>query len=294
MPVSSAEQPMPSYSLLERLLFPSVRFRPERLTEELRGKTVLITGASSGIGEQVAYLLRDIPVHLILVARRTDRLLDVQRALATGAATVTVVTADLRAPDDLDRLIDVIHALPAGLDVFVSNAGLSIHRTLAASLDRFHDFERTMAINYFAPVRLLLAVLPLLRQNQGQVVNVSTINARLLPMPDWSAYQASKTAFDSWLRSSSIELRQSGVSVTTFYLPLVRTEMIRPTTAYDRMPAMTPVHVAKMIARSMYSKQKAWRPWWLPPGELASVLFRRPIEEVLLWRRGRRSRDADR
>lgn len=294
MPGSPEEQSMSPYTLMERLLFPSVRFCPERLTEELRGKTVLITGSSSGIGEQVAYLLRDIPVHLILVARRTERLLNVQQALSAGSATVTVVTADLRVTGDLDRLIGVIHALPEGLDVFVSNAGLSIHRTLAASLDRFHDFERTMAINYNAPVRLLLAVLPILQKNQGHVINVSTINARLLPMPDWAAYQASKTAFDSWLRSSSVEMRQSGVAVTTFYLPLVRTDMIRPTAAYDRMPAMSPVHVAKMIARSMYTKQNAWRPWWLPPGELASVLFRRPIEDVLLWRRERGTRNASR
>ncbi|WP_052461609.1 SDR family NAD(P)-dependent oxidoreductase [Sporosarcina koreensis] len=292
MPRSPFGQPSQPYTFAERLLFPRTRLHSGRLAEELYGKTVLITGASSGIGEQMAYLLGELPVHLILVARRTDRLLAVQQRLEDGPATVTVVTADLRAPDELDRLVDVLLALPRGLDVFISNAGLSINRTLAASLDRFHDFERTMAINYFVPVRLLLALVPLLQQNQGQIINMSTINARLLPMPDWAAYQASKTAFDSWLRSSSAELRQSGISVTTFYLPLVRTEMIRPTAAYDRMPAMCPVEAAKQIARSLYTKRKTWHPWWLPAGELASVLFRRPIEHGL--ERRRRTRDADR
>ncbi|MGG0642574.1 SDR family NAD(P)-dependent oxidoreductase [Sporosarcina gallistercoris] len=280
------------YSFIEKLLFKPVRFNSTKLAQELRGKTILITGASSGIGEQVAYLLQDYPVHLILVARRKENLLRIQEKIEKNKATVTVFTADLRVDDELGGLIDLIQSLPGGLDIMVSNAGLSIHRSIYESLDRYHDFERTMAINYFAPVKMLLSFIPLLEKNNGQVINVSTINSLLIPFPGWAAYQASKTAFDNWLRSVAIELQRNGVSATSIYLPLVKTDMIRPTAAYDRMPAMCPKHVAIIICKSMYTKRKLYRPWWLPFGQLSSVLFRRTIEIGMQKMSGRRDRHA--
>ena len=277
-----------TYNFLERILFQPTYFNLNKLQQELSGKTVLITGASSGIGEQVAYILKDINVHLILVARREKNLLLIKNEIEKYKASVTIYKADLRIEKDLDGLIRLIQELPDGLDVVISNAGLSINRSIYKSLDRYHDFQRTMAINFFAPVKMLLSLIPLLERNKGHIVNVSTINSLLIPIPNWAAYQASKTAFDIWLRSIAIELQQKSVSTTSIYLPLVKTDMIRPTVAYNHMPAMCPNHVAKIICKSLYTKRKKYRPWWLIFGQVSSILFRSFLERMMLREIGRR------
>lgn len=265
---------MYQYSFLEKCLFSPTYMNENKLRDKLKGKTVLITGASSGIGEQIAYHLADINCHLILVARREEKLLAMKSEIEKKAAIVSIYRADLRNKEEMEGLLTFIHQLPDGLDIVVSNAGLSIRRSIHGSLDRYHDFTRTMAINYFAPVQLLLSTIPLLERNQGQVINISTVNALLIPIPYWAAYQASKSAFDTWLRSVAPELNASGISTTSIYLPLVRTEMILPTAAYDKMPAMSATHVAKIICKSMYTKRKKYQPWWLIFGQLASVFLR--------------------
>lgn len=264
---------MYQYSFLEKCLFSPTYMNENKLRDKLKGKTVLITGASSGIGEQIAYHLADINCHLILVARREEKLLAMKSEIEKKAAIVSIYRADLRNKEEMEGLLTFIHQLPDGLDIVVSNAGLSIRRSIHGSLDRYHDFTRTMAINYFAPVQLLLSTIPLLERNQGQVINISTVNALLIPIPYWAAYQASKSAFDTWLRSVAPELNASGISTTSIYLPLVRTEMILPTAAYDKMPAMSATHAAKIICKSMYTKRKKYQPWWLIFGQLASVFL---------------------
>lgn len=275
---------MRKYSIVERILFPQANLNRKKLKEMLDGKTVLITGASSGIGEELAYFLADVNVHMILVARRQDKLLSMKSAIERKAAAVSVYGADLRNDEEIEGLIKFIHQLPNGLDIVVSNAGKSIHRSINDSLDRFHDFSRTMSINYFAPVKLLLSVIPLLKKSKGHIINISTVNVLLLPVPYWAAYQASKSAFDVWFRSAGIELNMDGIATTSIYLPLVRTPMIEPTPAYEKMPAMCPRHVCMIICRSMITKRKIYRPWWLIFGQLASVLFRRILELPLFWR----------
>jgi short-subunit dehydrogenase len=282
---------MHSYSLFEHFLFPPIFLNVQKLGREVKGKTILITGASSGIGEQLAYLLAEMNVHLILVARREDKLLAMKSKIETKAAKISAFPADLRNQKEMEGLLTFLHQLPDGLDIVVSNAGHSIRRSIYESLDRYHDFTRTMAINYFAPVQLLLSTLPLLEKNQGHIINVSTVNALLLPLPHWAAYQASKTAFDTWFRSAAPELNMMGISTTSIYLPLVRTPMILPTAAYQKLPAMSPEYVARMIGNSIYTKRKTYKPWWLIFGQLASVLFRRYWEfstpRTLRKKRGR-------
>lgn len=178
-------------------------------------------------------------------------------------------------------MLAFLHQLSDGLDVVVSNAGISINRPLAQSLDRYHDFTRTMALNYFAPVKLLLSLIPLLAKKNGHIINVSTINALLLPVPYWAAYQASKTAFDTWLRSAEPELKIKKICVTSIYLPLVKTPMIEPTIAYRTAPAMSPVHVSEIIGHALYSKRKVYKPWWLIFGQWASVSFRTPLAFII-------------
>lgn len=275
---------MQKYGFIERILFPPTYLNRKKLKDMLNGKTVLITGASSGIGEQLAFFLADINVHMILVARRREKLMSMKSEIEKKAATVSIYSADLRNNEEIEGLLAFIHQLPNGLDFVVSNAGKSINRSINDSLDRFHDFSRTMAINYFAPVKLLLSVIPILKKRKGHIINISTVNALLIPIPHWAAYQASKTAFDVWFRSAGIELKPAGITTTSIYLPLVRTPMIEPTHAYEKMPAMSPEHVCSIICRSMITKRKIYRPWWLIFGQLASVLFRRILELPLFWR----------
>lgn len=265
---------MHKYNFLESLLFSRTYLNKKKLRSKLEGKTILITGASSGIGEQLAYLLADINAHLILVARSGEKLSKMKSEIEKKAVKVSIFKADLRNKEEMEGLLEFIHQLPDGLDVVVSNAGISINRSINNSLDRYHDFTRTMAINYFAPVQLLLSVIPLLEKKKGQVINISTVNALLIPFPYWAAYQASKSAFDTWFRSAAPELNVMGISTTSIYLPLVRTPMILPTAAYQKMPTMCPNHVAKIICKTMYTKRKKYSPWWLIFGQLASLFFR--------------------
>ncbi len=255
-------------------MFPPTYLNTKKLKDQLAGKSVLITGASSGIGEQLTYQLANINGHLILTARRGEKLLKIKNELEKKAVKVSTFQADLRNQDEMEGLLKFLHQLPNGLDIVVNNAGHSIKRSIYESLNRYHDFTRTMSINYFASVQLLLSVIPLLKKNQGQMINISTINALLAPVPYFAAYQASKSAFDVWVRSVSPELKAAGIATTTIYLPLVRTPMIQPTIAYQNMPAMSPEHAAKIILKSMYTKKKKYQPWWLLFGQFVSVFLR--------------------
>jgi len=281
---------MPTYRLLEYVLFPPSLFNERKLRRQLEGKTVLITGASSGIGEQLAYLLADTKVYLILVARREDKLVAMKGTIEMKAARVSVFPADLRNEEDMEGLTRFLHRLPDGLDIVVSNAGHSIKRSIHQSLDRYHDFTRSMAINYSAPVQLLLSMIPLLEEKQGHIINVSTVNVLLHPLPEWAAYQASKAAFDTWFLSVAQELNMTGISTTSIYLPLVRTPMILPTTSYQKLPAMSPQHVARIIGKSLYTHKITYKPWWLIVGQLASILFRRYLEFSMSRRLRKRER----
>jgi short-subunit dehydrogenase len=135
-----------------------------------------------------------------------------------------------------------------------------------------------MALNYFAPVKLALSLIPQLVQHQGQIVTISAANVLLIPAPKWSAYQASKIAFDQWLRSVSPELRAKQVAVSHIYLPLVKTRMIEPTEAYKNFPAMSAEHAAKIVCKQIITRNRKFKPWWLIFGEIGSLVFRSPIE----------------
>ncbi|MBP7175593.1 MAG: SDR family NAD(P)-dependent oxidoreductase [Thermoclostridium sp.] len=266
---------MHRYGLLEHILFPPVFLSKEKLRRKLAGKTIVITGASSGIGASLACALAGYPVHLVLIARSQDKLHSIKDEIEKQNARVSFFCADLRNRDEMAKLIDFLKQLPEKPDFFISNAGKSIRRSIHESLDRFHDFTRTMAVNYFAPVELLLSLIPLLCEKRGKVINISSTSVLLLPIPRWSAYLASKTAFDVWLRSITPEIRSLGISTSSIYFPLVKTSMILPTKEYQKMPAMSPEHAARIIIRAMTTNRRIFRPWWLFFGQVASVLFRR-------------------
>lgn len=270
-----------SYTLLEFLLFLPTRLNEEKLKREVEGKTILITGASFGIGEQLAFHLAKTGANLILVARTEEKLVKIKDKIEQQGGKVRIFACDLTKPDEVEKLLNELKILPKGIDILVNNAGKSIRRPIYESLDRFHDFQRTMGLNYFAPVQLLLSLIPVLEKNKGQIINISAVNVLLIPAPFWAAYQASKTAFDQWFRCVSAEVNARNIKTTSIYLPLVKTRMIEPTKAYKNAPAMSPDHVASIICKTIYTKRRKHSPWWLIFGQLASVIFRYPIELLM-------------
>jgi short-subunit dehydrogenase len=270
-----------------KLVFsPFLGFNRAKLQNQLAGKTVLITGASYGIGECLVESLAETKAHLLLVARTAEKLVQVRQRVEAKGGRADVYPCDLRNVDQVRALLEEFHQLPNGIDIFVNNAGHSIRRSVFDSVDRLHDFTRTMNVNYIGPVQLMLSLIPVLVARQGHVINVSAVNVLLAPMPKWAAYQASKTAFDQWFRCVAPELNARGVRTTTIYLPLVRTRMIEPTKAYKNIPAMQPEHVAQLICKAILSRKRTYAPWWLILGQLASVLFRWPWE-VLVSKRSK-------
>jgi short-subunit dehydrogenase len=266
------------------LFFPFLWFSRSKLQKRLAGKTVLITGASFGIGESAALCLAQTKAHLLLVARTADKLLQVKQKIETKGGRADVFSCDLSDATAVQALLQQLLQLPNGVDVVISNAGKSIHRSIFDSLDRLHDFSRTMHLNYFGPVQLLLALIPTLVARKGHIINISAVNVLLASPPKWAAYQASKTAFDQWFRCIGPELNARGVVTTSIYLPLVRTRMIEPTKEYTNAPAMQPEQVASLICRAINSRRRSYAPWWLKPAELASVLLRWPWEVLMTWR----------
>lgn len=271
------------------LFFPLLWYDRRRLRAVLAGRTVCITGASFGIGESVALLLADAGARLVLIARTADKLEKVQQQVRERGGQAEIFACDLTDSAAVQQLLQQLSELPGGIDILISNAGKSIRRSLFDSVDRFHDFTRTAALNYLAPVQLVLGLTPLLLSSGGQVINVSAINVLLIPPPKWSAYQASKAAFDHWFRSIGPELNSRGVATTSIYLPLVRTRMIEPTAHYRRYPAMQPEQVACVICRAIVSRRRSYKPWWMPVAEVTCLLLRWPIEILMTWilRRGR-------
>lgn len=272
---------------MKLLFFPIMWFSRPRLRRRLAGKTVLITGASYGIGECLAERLAETGARLLLVARTAEKLDEVRRRVVARGGRAEVFPCDLT---DAAAVEALLRELPGEIDVVVSNAGKSIRRSIFDSLDRAHDFSRTMSLNYHGPVRLLLALIPGLVARRGHAINISAVNVLLAPPPRWAAYQASKTAFDQWFRCVGPELNARGVGTTSIYLPLVRTRMIAPTKEYERMPALRPEEAADLICRAITTRRRSYAPWWMLPAQLASVLLRWPWEALNTARARRRLR----
>jgi len=213
---------------------------PRSLHSAVDGRTVMVTGASSGIGRAAAVEIGRAGGTVLLVARTTARLEDAAREIAASHGQAEVYSADLSAERSIDELLERVLAEHPRIDVLVNNAGRSIRRSLALSYGRFHDFERTMQLNYFGPVKLILGLLPDMRERRsGQIVNVSTLGVQT-NAPRFSAYIASKAALDAFTRVAAAECADDGVQFTTIHMPLVRTPMSAPTKLYDRFPVLTP------------------------------------------------------
>ena len=239
----------------ERNLDPDL-FVDHSLEGNAGGKIVLITGASSGIGKTSALRLAQAGAHVLLVARSADKLEETAAEIAELGGMATIYQADASNLEDCDRLIDEVLKNHGFVDILINNAGRSIRRSLELSYDRFHDFERTMQINYFGAVRLTMGLLPSMSENKkGHVINMSSISA-LTPSPRFSAYVASKSALDAWTRAAAVEYSDRNVRFTTINMPLVRTPMISATSIYDSMPVLTPDEAADMVVEAVIKKPK--------------------------------------
>ncbi|MGZ4581238.1 MAG: SDR family oxidoreductase [Nocardioidaceae bacterium] len=228
--------------------------RDEEVVAALNGKTVVITGASSGIGRVTAYKVAQAGGVPVLVARGKDKLEDARAEIEAAGGTAHVYACDLSDLEAIDALCEQLRNDLDSVDFVVNNAGRSIRRSLALSHDRFHDFERTMQLNYFGAIRLVMGLLPTMREQQrGHVVNVSSIGVQTNP-PRFSAYVASKAALDAWSNVVSSELVGDGVSFTTIHMPLVKTPMIAPTKIYKKFPAISPAQAADIVVDALVDR----------------------------------------
>ena len=219
-------------------------YRPGQRDVDLAGKRILITGASSGIGAAAAGKFARRGATVVVVARRKELLDDVaERILADGgdALAIDCDLADLEAVDALAARVEEI----GGVDILVNNAGRSIRRPLAESLERWHDVERTMTLNYYSPLRLIRGLAPgMLERGDGHIINVATWGVLSESSPLFAVYNASKSALSAVSRVIETEWAHRGVHSTTLYYPLVATPMIAPTKVYDGLPALTPAEAA--------------------------------------------------
>jgi short-subunit dehydrogenase len=226
------------------------------LSGAVRGKTVLITGASSGIGASAARQIGGAGGTILLVARTREKLQEVADEVAEEGGKAYVHPADLSDIDDIDRMANEVLESHGHVDILVNNAGKSIRRSVDRSYDRFHDYQRTMQLNYFAPVKLILDLLPTMRdRGSGHIINISSIGLQV-NTPRFGAYVASKAALDAFSRSIGPEIIGDGVHVTTIYMPLVRTPMIAPTKAYDHVPTLSPEQAGDLIAEAIRKRPK--------------------------------------
>jgi NAD(P)-dependent dehydrogenase (short-subunit alcohol dehydrogenase family) len=240
------------------------------LSKAVRGRVVMVTGASSGIGKSAALKIADAGATVLLVARTPEKLEATQDQIAAEGGRAYIHRCDLSDFEDIDRMAEEVLEQHGHVDILVNNAGRSIRRSIALSYDRPHDFERTIQLNYLGAVRLILKLLPVMRaRRSGQIINVSSIGVQT-NTPRFSAYVASKSALDAFSRSIASEIIDDNVHITTIHMPLVRTPMIAPTKMYDRFPTITPEEAADMICEAIIHKPKRIA---TPLGTLGQLLY---------------------
>ncbi len=248
------------------------------------GKVVLVTGGSSGIGLAAAKKFAEAGAITIICARDEGKLADAVQEIrdyAGAGAQVHSYSADISHEDSCAAMIAWIHENFGGVDFLINNAGRSIRRAIESSYDRFHDYERTMQLNYFGCLRVTMGLLPgMVAKKKGHVVNISSIGV-LTNAPRFSAYVASKAALDAWTRCASSEYADLGITFTTINMPLVRTPMIAPTKIYNNVPTLSPEEAADMIAQACIAKPVRIATRLGITGELLHALLPRVAQIVM-------------
>ena len=264
----------------ERNLDPDL-FKDRSFEGAVNGRTVVITGASSGIGRASALKIAAAGGIPLLVARTEEKLLEVKAEIEARGGTAYVYPCDLSDLDAIDACVQRMLSEHAAIDMLVNNAGRSIRRSVALSEDRFHDYQRTMQLNYFGAIKMIMALLPHMRERKfGHIVNVSSIGAQTNP-PRFSAYVASKAALDAWTRVVSSEVIGDNISFTTIHMPLVKTPMIAPTKIYDAFPTITPDEAGDLVCEAIRSKPKTINTRLGTFGEVLYALAPKVVDQIL-------------
>ena len=264
--------------LLYRLIYPRPSVNRMQFCERFKGRWVVITGASSGIGKALALLMIEAGANLFLIARREEELQRLcQQAKEKGCQAFFQAT-DLRDSETLDLLIKELRNKLPRLDYLFCNAGKSIHRHIVDAVDRMHDYDRTMAVNYRSMVALSLALLPLLRIGQqtgqkGQIIYTSSISTLYPAAPGWSAYHASKSAANVWCQTADTELSKEGIHVKIAYMPLVHTPMSDVNPDYVNLPGYTAEDAANILLRLAMNGSRSYKPWWVSLSVPLASLF---------------------
>lgn len=237
----------------ERCLDPGLH-TAARLSQIVRGKTVLVTGGSSGIGRATALRLAEAGARLLIVARDEEKLAHVRAEIASRGGEVTTYSCDIGDNQACDRLIERLSAEHEHVDILINNAGRSIRRAIDKSYERLHDYERLMRINYFSAVRMTLGLLPAMVQHgAGHVINISSISV-LTNEPHFAAYNASKAALEAFSRCAAAEYAARGVRFTVVNMPLVRTPMVAPTKMYEHFELMRPEQAAEGVCAAIIDR----------------------------------------
>jgi len=265
-----------------------------RLREAVAGEVILVTGASSGVGRATARRVGAAGATVLLVARRVELLDALREEIEAGGGSAFVHPCDLSDPDQAAALADELLARHGHVDVVVSNAGVSIRRWLSQSYDRFGDFDRTIRINYLGPVRLLLGLLPSMRERgSGHIVNVSTMGVDF-PALRWSAYIASKSAFEAWLGGVAPEIRADGITTTSIHLQLVRSPMLGPFRMWRYLPGMSTDEAAGIVARAIVVRPRVIAPPLARIGGPIINALQGPVELALARHAARANPDLGR
>jgi NAD(P)-dependent dehydrogenase (short-subunit alcohol dehydrogenase family) len=237
----------------ERHLDPQAPTAPN-FRKALQGKVALVTGASSGIGRATAAALARHGAEVVLVSRTKEKLEVLRDEIKSAGGKAHVYPCDLSDLEAIDRMVAAVLKDRKRVDILVNNAGRSIRRSIHDSLDRFHDFQRTMQLNYFGAVRLMLAVLPGMKKRKaGHIINISSIGVQAYP-PRFGAYVASKSALGALSRCLGPEVADDGIALTNIHMPLVRTPMIAPTGMYESFPTLSPEEAAEMVLSAVLSR----------------------------------------
>ncbi|HEV2061405.1 MAG TPA: SDR family oxidoreductase [Solirubrobacteraceae bacterium] len=264
----------------ERHLDPDL-YRDRSFKGAVNGKRVLITGGSSGIGAAAAKKIAAAGGIPLLVARSMDKLEATKQEIEEAGGTAYIYSADLADMDSLDELVEKVRAEHPVVDILVNNAGRSIRRSIELSYDRFHDFERTMQLNYFGAIRLTMNLLPHMRERKsGHIIKISSIGAQTNP-PRFSAYVASKAALDAWTRVVGSETIGDNVHFTTIHMQLVKTPMIAPTKIYDAFPTITPDEAGELICEAIRTRPKTINTRLGTFGEVLYALAPKAVDQIL-------------
>src|SRR5581483_8958224 len=237
----------------ERHLDPDL-FVDRSLAGKVRGRTVLVTGGSSGIGRAVAQKVAAAGAKVLICARNEEELEAARKEIVEAGGNCHTYVTDLADPHASEMFVQKVIAEHGGIDILVNNAGRSIRRAIAASYDRFHDFERTMQLNYFGSLRLIMGFLPgMVERYRGHIINISSIGV-LTNAPRFSAYVASKAALDAFSRCAQAEFSDNGINFTTINMPLVKTPMIAPTKIYEAVPTWSPDEAADFVIEAIIER----------------------------------------